>query len=133
MSNGVRMTLDRTYVVRSTQGHAIRFEKGVPTLVPKAMLSAAMSIGAVLAEGEVATDILPKEVVSTTPKEPAERVRRISEAIKLIIEKNERFDFRASGIPTPGAVSREAGFRVDMKEVEFMYRKYFEEKAGEQS
>lgn len=126
----MEMTLNRNFVLKTPYGHSIDFRKDVPTYVPPIAYAEAIAIGAQRVDG-YAPDVLAEEEVTKTVVDPGERAALILEAIKGMIEKNDRDDFTASGQPASRAVEREVGFDVDRREIMAAWRQYHEDKAGE--
>lgn len=116
MSRATLLTLNRNYVLNTTKGHSVAFEKGKPTYVPPAIYADAIAIGAVPADGSDPA-VLVDPSPSTEPVDLKERADKINKAFDTLVERNGRGDFNAAGVPTAGAVSTEAGFKVQNKEV----------------
>lgn len=117
------MVLNRNYTLHTQFGHTIQFKKGEPTHVPPICRSAALAVGALPPDGSD-PNILGDDDIKKAPVDPAERNKLIMTAIELLVEKNERTDFAASGSPHPKAVSREVGFNVDSKELAGVLQAY---------
>lgn len=129
MSDVTKLVLNRNYVLATTMGHVIAFQKDVPTAVPPAAFAAAIAIGALPADGS-SPDLLVDAPVSDEPMDPAIRNPLILEAITKIIARNSREDFAASGAPKYEAVSKEVGFSVSRKEVAAQLQEYHDRKAS---
>lgn len=123
------LVLNRDYTLTSTKGHSIQFKKGEPTHVPPAMYADAIAIGAQPADGNAPDLSEPPKRDGQGPADPAERQPLILEAIKKIVEANDRKDFTAAGSPTVKAIERELKFNVDGREVATAWQAYHEEKA----
>lgn len=119
--------LNRNYTLRTLTGHSVRFEKGVPTFVPKLIEREAQMIGAERVDGD-APDMLDPEKPEVVPMAPDVRVEQIRTAFELLVERNEPGDFTGAGVPSVKAVERIVGFDVDRKEVGEIWASY---KAGE--
>ena len=110
------LVLNRNYVLTTTKGHAIAFEKGKPTQVPPSCYQDAIAIGAQPEDGSD-PNVLEDPQTNTPPTDPAERSPLILAAIEKIVAANQRKDFTAAGMPHTKAVERETGFDVDAREV----------------
>ena len=77
------LVLNRNYVLTTTKGHSVAFEKGKPTHVPPAIYQEALAIGAIPPDGE---EPQVEDVVKTynAPGDPAERAPLILAAIILL-------------------------------------------------
>lgn len=126
-----KFVLNRNYVLGSTFGHSVLFEKDVPTFVPAQLISAALAIGALPEDGQPVEGLHEKPPEGSPPTDPAERSALILMAIESLAEKNLREDFTAAGSPTVDAVTREIGFRVQAREIALAWQKYHDKKAGE--
>lgn len=122
------LVLNRNYLLITTSGHAIKFKKGEPTHVPPTLYRAALSIGAVPADGSD-PDVQDERKPDAAPVDPAERNENIMAAILKMIERNEREDFTAAGMPSVDAVTRNVGYKVSSKEIASVWQKYHEDKA----
>jgi hypothetical protein len=125
-----KLVLNRNYVLATTKGHTIAFEKGEPTHVPASCYQDAIAIGAQPADGSD-PDVLKDEKTDKAPADPAERNPLILAAIEKIVAGNERKDFTAAGSPTVKAVERELGFDVDAREIAGVWQEYHEKKAAQ--
>lgn len=122
-----QMVLKRNYVLRSTTGHSISFEKDVPVGVPPPLVPKAMEIGAELVEGTKKEEYLPDEK-SPTKGAPQgdERETSVFEVFRQLSEQNDSANFTAAGKPKFKVVSQMVGFRVDAVEVSDLWNKYQE-------
>lgn len=111
-----KLVLNRSYTLISTKGYAVRFEKGKPVHVPPPVYAEAIAIGAQPEDGSD-PNVLDDEVKDTAPTDSVERLAKVSEAIEKLVARNAREDFTAAGAPSVRAVSQEAGFRVDVREI----------------
>lgn len=119
--------MQQNKVVGGTSGHFIRFEKGVPTYVPKEMWSEVQSNGAI-PQGELPTE----EVVAVeVPIDATDREAFYFKAFDTLIERNERGDFTASGLPNSKILERILNFTVVNKERDLMWEKYNDAKRGD--
>ncbi|NIT14176.1 MAG: hypothetical protein GTN99_08060 [Candidatus Dadabacteria bacterium] len=121
------MKLGRPLTIRSKQtGHIIRFtaENEFTTFVPPILMSAVAAYGA---------EVIEEDKKTTQKKQKAsgdnDREKAIIEAIELMIARNDRGDWTASGLPTKkGVWDLVKAFEPDVKEI----RKCFEKiKAAE--
>jgi hypothetical protein len=127
----VKFVSNRDVVIRSAAvGQAIRFIKGEPTVVPKAMWAEVQEKGILPVEdsgepvkpGEAQTvPVAPKIVL---PPEGQERIDRIVEAFKAIVERNNSADFTGGSTPAASAVTAAVRFKVDQKEVRSLWEKH---------
>jgi hypothetical protein len=108
--------LSRNYVLTTTAGRSIQFEKGKPTLVPPMMVRDAVAIGATPADGSE-VDVLEPDTIDTTPKDPTARSGQIYKAIEQLVANNQRKDFTSAGSPHVKAVTRVLGWEPDPREV----------------
>lgn len=117
---------NRDFVLRSTSGHAIRFEKGKPQHVPSILHSEVLERGAMPCDHDGKMLDEPTEVVvkvDTNDKKPVmapdtqEAIDKdIEAAIKLIVEKNKPSDF-AGSTPSAASVGALVGYPVNQKDV----------------
>jgi len=122
----MKFTLNRNMVVTSTLGHAIGFEKDVPTYVPPEMYRAVRAVGAIPEED------FPEEEqnkVVRAPTDPDERQEVVFGAFEQLVKTNEREDFNGSGVPTSAAIQRLVGFKLDDKSRVVLWRKFTQRKA----
>ena len=123
------LVLNRNYVLTTTKGHSVAFEKGVPTHVPPAIYQEALTIGAIPPDGE---DPHVEDVVKTdnAPSDPAERAPLILDAIEKLVAENARENFTAAGSPTVDAVAKAVGFKVQSKEIATVWQQYHDKQAA---
>lgn len=127
-----KMLLNRNYVLASLRGHRIKFIKGEAVNVPPSLVSEAVAIGAVMADG-AEVNLLPEDApkVPITPIDV--RKEAIFKAFDRVIDINDREDFRGNGSPTTKAVVARSPVELNppprTQEVDNMWRMYFEEKA----
>jgi len=122
-------TLHRNFLLRTTKGHTIRFEKDKPTFVPPVCVPDAVAIGAVAVEGAV--DVLPDEAPEPAILTPDQRKAKIREAIETMVARNERNDFTASGLPDLRKMNPLLGFDISSKERDDAWMEYRAEQAEE--
>ena len=126
------LVLNRNYVLTTTKGHSVAFEKGKPTHVPPAIYQEALAIGAIPPDGE---EPQVEDVVKTdnAPGDPAERAPLILAAIEKLVAENARDNFTAAGSPTVGAVSEAVGFKVQSKEIATVWQQYHDKVAADKA
>lgn len=122
------LTLNRDFTLNSLYGHSIHFEKDKPTYVPPILHAAALSVGAQAASG--ADLIKEDEKPEGAPVDLVERDNAILAAIKVLVDRNDRDDFTAAGMPSVKALSTELGWKVQGNEVGAVWQRYNDEKAG---
>lgn len=120
--------LNRTYVL-DCPGHKVRFEKGIPTYVPPAMIKAAVAIGAECVEGP--QDVLGEEEPEVVPLTPEEKAALMFAAFEKLIQRNERDDFGGDGRPSMDALKKLIEFSFTKKEVGVWFQRYREQLAAE--
>lgn len=114
-----QMLMLRDFVLTSTLGLSIRFQKGQPVHVPPELVFEAMEKGAVPADGEA--PVVEEPVLPVTPAGD-ERAALVLEAVRELVDKNDADDFGANGAPLVKAVERELGFDVDRAEVQVAWK-----------
>jgi len=107
-------TLHRNYLLRTTKGHAIKFEKGKPVHVPPICVNDAVAIGAIAVDGDV--DVLGEEEEVVIPPTAAERKAKVFEAFRTMAGREIREDFTASGVPNAKRLPALMGFEITSKE-----------------
>ena len=107
-------TLHRNHLMRTTKGHAIKFEKGKPVHVPPICVNDAVAIGAIAVDGDV--DVLGEEEEVAIQLTPAERKAAIFGAFRTMAGREIREDFTASGVPNAKRMPPLTGFEVTSKE-----------------
>jgi hypothetical protein len=116
-------TLHRNFVLRTTKGHAILFEKGKPTSVPDVCIEDAVAIGAV-PENPKEGDVLGEEKTAEPSLPPAERKAKVFEAFATMKLRKERSDFTASGIPNTKRLPSLLGFEITTRERDDYWREF---------
>lgn len=130
MSETPKLVLNRNYVLATTKGHSIAFEKGVPTHVPPSVYAEAIAIGATPDDGSD-PNVLLEDTKKSYPTDPLERKPLITAALEKIVADNERTDFTAAGSPTVAAITREVGFNVSAAEIATAWQAYHDAKAAQ--
>jgi hypothetical protein len=51
--------------------------------------------------------------------------------MELLVERNERTDFSAAGVPTAAAIAKIVDFKVHPKEISVVWQQYHEAKAAQ--
>ena len=120
MANPVKgitmMVLNRNFTHASVYGHAVRFVKDKPTVVPNVIVRECVALGAVRADGKDAV-VEAKVSAKTAPENVDDRMDAVLAAIEVMTERNERNDFTGTGLPNLNALSKQVGFRVDKTEL----------------
>lgn len=124
------MKLNRDYVLTTLFGISIRFIKDEPVDVPPLAIRPAVAIGAVEAESGTPPNVIEEPKYNGAPADPLEREAQIYDAIKKIVAANEPDDFTAANAPKAQALSRILGYSVDRKEINPLWQRYHDEKAG---
>lgn len=119
-------SLHRNHILRTTKGHTIEFKKGVPVWVPPMCVPDAVAIGAVSDE-EV--DVLGEEAKPVVTIPPEERKVKLFEAFDSLLNRNERGDFTASGLPHVKKLEALVGFEVSNRERDTVWQEYSQAKA----
>jgi hypothetical protein len=121
---------NRDIVVRSSKAaQAIRFVKGEPQEVPKAMYDEVMAVGIMPAEEKDAPSaqtVIESEIKNKpklAPDDGAERAEAILSVIEAIVEKNSPKDFTGGAVPAAASVTAALGWKVDQKEVADVWKK----------
>ena len=124
----MKFTLNRNYTLRTTLGHIITFQKGVPTHVPEECWELALGVGA---EPENPDAIKMPTDPEDLPEAPtgAERKRQIRTAMLRLEKRNQRGDFTAGGAPHTQVLQQLVGFRVDQAERDQIWRDILVERA----
>ena len=120
--------LRRNHVVSSLYGHNIVFKTGQPTFVPPICIPEVVAIGAECVDGPV--DVLPPEVQEQIPLTAQEREEMVMAAMQELVDKNDSADFTGAGVPKVKIIEKMTGIDVDVKEVQVIWQKYKESKAG---
>lgn len=115
----------RDFMLRTTLGHCISFEKNKPTHVPKALHALALEKGILPCDDagqelELASaqDVAAPEAPKLEVPEDAEaRQDAIKNVCREIAKRNKSSDFNAGGTPRADSVTLALGYRVDQKEV----------------
>ena len=119
--------LNRNYVLPCL-GHRIAFKKGQPTYVPPEVVSAAVAIGAVRADGKE-SDVLGPEDEVPVALSAEDREALVFAAFDDVIKKNDPGEFDAAGKPTVDTLRAKLDFKIDRKERDIFWAKHKEAKA----
>lgn len=128
-----KFVLARNYTLVTLTGRSIEFRKGVPQHVPPDCIRAAVAIGATPADGKELNLDLEGDEASRLPKAPTEptmRLEAIDKVIRQLIQRNDRDDFTAAGLPSPKVIERTLGWKVDAREVRAVWQDYCNEQAA---
>lgn len=114
---------NRKFVLRSTKGHSIQFEKGEATYVPKSLHQEAMEKGCLPcdAEGKLIDEIAKapapvERVVKQMPADAETLHEEILAEMRQIVKDNRSEEF-AGTTPSASVISVRLGYPVDQKEV----------------
>lgn len=114
----MKFTMHRNYTLRTTLGHCITFQKGIPTHVPSTLQKEVIAIGGVPEDAtfmqrfEDAEEITRKDPVMN----PDLRQKTIRDALLTMRERNLRGYFTAQGVPSLKQLEILCGFEVDKGE-----------------
>lgn len=122
-------TLHRNHILRTTKGFTVEFAKGEKTWVPPAVVPDAVAIGAVSDE-EI--EVLEGEVQPVSSISPEEREKALFDAFELLLARNDRGDFTASGLPHAKKLSEICGFEIGNRERDAAWMTYTQNKANEE-
>jgi len=123
-----QFTLHRNHTLRTSKGHSILFKKGEPTWVPPLCVEDVVAIGAVPVDGEV--DVIPADAAPKAELTPAERKQKITDAIGILLARNERGDFTGNNMPHCKKLQAITDFEVSTDERDEVWRE-FQAKAQE--
>lgn len=118
-------SLHRDHVLRTTKGLSVRFKKGESVWVPPALTHDAVSIGAVPVDEAV--DVIDSGAPEQVILSPEQRKDKIREAIRVMLQRNERNDFTANGYPDARRMKALTGFDVDTRERDDVWLQYQQE------
>ncbi len=110
------MTLNRNYTHASVYGHAVRFKKNVPTVVPNVIVRECVALGAERSDGKDAI-VEARPAADKAPQNVDDRMDAVLDAIESMLERNDREDFTGTGLPKVVSLTSEAGFKVDKTEL----------------
>jgi len=120
----MNFVLNRDKVIGGTCGHFVSFKKGEATYVPKALWEDVMAAGGV-PETEISVE---EAVAAPVVVTDSERQEKYFKAFADIIERNDRGDFTASGLPNSKVLEHMVGFQVINKERDMYWAKFMEPK-----
>lgn len=109
-----KMTMGRDYTLRTTKGHTLRFEAGVPRAVPKSVEDEAMRFGAIPENQEalLREQREQEEAARQAASEPdAPRDELLYEAVVEMRAENKADEFDARGRPKVAALARRTGLK----------------------
>ena len=108
----MKFTFQRDRTVESTLGHCIEFKKGVPTYVPPELHRTVYDMG-----GEPSEPLAEetKQVV-TAPEGATARAEAIEDAIRILVDTNNRDDFTGNGSPQVKSLEALLGWKPDAAE-----------------
>lgn len=121
-------TLHRNFTLRTTKGHTIAFVKGQPVWVPPMCVPDAVSIGAVAVNADEG-DVLGDEPQAVPALNPDERQAKLFEAFEVMLNRTERTDFTASGMPHAKKLTEMVGFDVANRERDAAWQAFTQSKA----
>lgn len=121
----MEFTMRRTRTVASVHGHAIEFIKDKPTYVPPVMHKEILEMGGepVDALSEDPRDPVPINGIAE-PTDPLKRGEEIQTAMELLVTKNAREDFTASGAPHVKALTTVLGWKPTNGERDVQWQRF---------
>jgi hypothetical protein len=125
----VEVVSSRNVTLATTKGHVVRFYKGIAKAIPKVILEDAMAIGVLPTDDKYTQNESLDSILGDVAK-GSERVRQIREVIEALVERNQRGDFAASGLPSLVVVSDALGYKVEQAEVSRVWAAIRAEKAN---
>ena len=126
-SGAVQMVLtNRSFTLRTTLGHSIKFEKDVPVNVPPSIVDQALAIGASTVSGD--NPVVAPKIPDVVPVDPIARQRQIRMVVEKMVEANNRVEFTAGGNPKVAAVSARLDYAIDQRELKTVLKKINQEK-----
>lgn len=125
------MTCPRKYLLRTTSGHLIRFEPGVPKFVPDIVYNEALAVNILPTEGALesqddAADMRPVRVEIVGQLRDA----LVLKAIEDLVVRNDTKDWDGGGRPKIPAINDITGLALNATERETFWEKYKELKAN---
>lgn len=120
----MKLVMNRNITVSSTTGHAICFQKNIPTYVPPAVVSLCMSQGAIPAKGEKLPNAEEKAKKDAPPPIGLERTDLFNAAFDEMVAKNIRGSFSANGVPKINNLRGYINFETDGAEVKNAWKAY---------
>lgn len=105
---------NRDVRIATTAGHVILFEKDVPIFVPETMREEAQMRGAAPVNGEAYSQAEAVKVLAPTGVTRTDKIREI--IAEMIVEKDPAKNFTATGLPNAKVIEKRAGFSIDSKE-----------------
>lgn len=120
---GQKLVTNRDITISSTSGCSIAFVKGEPVYVPDHFISECLAVGAIPVDGEEVKLATPKHKNTPAP-EGEDRKQQILDAIDTMVILNTRGTFNANGLPKQKTLENTAGFVIDTREIEPLWRAY---------
>jgi len=117
----MQMSLKKSFVAKS--GHSWNFAPGVTIDIPQRFVLEAMQHGAFAVETDTEAGKEQMAEIDAEKLKLGERAPKITEAIKKMVERNQRGDFTAGGRPNLNVLFRETGFQVTSEELEPIWDK----------
>lgn len=111
----VMMKCPRDFVLRSTQGHTVRFEANKPTPVPEALYAEALARNIVPVSDYLDTDA-PASGKSRVALTGPLRDALIFYGIDQLVNRNQSEDFDGGGQPKPDAIKELVGVPISAQE-----------------
>jgi hypothetical protein len=115
-------TLHKNFILRTTKGHSVRFEKGKPINVPGTIVAEALAIGAQPVDAADHPD--NQEEVEVVPMTAVERKAKVFEAFTAMKNRSERLDFTASGVPNAKRMPALLGFEITSRERDDYWKEF---------
>ncbi len=115
----MKMTMNRDILHVSTMGRSVEFKKGVPIHVPPKMVKEIIALGGTVSEEQDQVEV--KAVLAEIQKDADDaeaRAPAINEAIRAMVERNQRGDMTAGGRPNLNVLAKLTGFTVSSQELE---------------
>lgn len=125
------LVLNRNYVLRSLAGRSFEFRKGQPIDIPEICYKEAIAIGATPADGSD-PNVLEDDKINRAPSDPTTRRNDVMKAILHIVQKNDRQEFSAGGVPHVDAVKAFVGYSVGREEIQTVWLAYCQDLSDEQ-
>jgi hypothetical protein len=115
-------TLHKNFILRTTKGHSVRFEKGKPINVPGTIVAEALAIGAQPVDPADHPD--NQQEIEVVPMTAQERKNKVFEAFTTMGNRSERLDFTASGVPNAKRMPVLLGFDITSRERDDYWKEF---------